>query len=254
MQEPKPERIQKVLANAGLGSRREIEGWIEAGEITVNSKTATLGQKIVPGDDVRRQGRKIQLAQSVEVARRVLLLRKHAGHLVTRKDPEGRDTVFQGLPRLKHGRWIAVGRLDINTSGLLLLTTDGELARRLMHPRYEIEREYAVRVLGEVTPAIIKHLQEGVQLDDGPARFERVADGGGEGANRWYNVVLREGRNRIVRRLWESQGLKVSRLIRVRFGPYSIPRGTKAGSYYELSEKEMRPLLELVGMKSDHRA
>jgi 23S rRNA pseudouridine2605 synthase len=236
------------MANAGLGSRREIETWIEAGEIAVNGRKATLGQKITPDDEVRRLGRRIQLPRAAEVPTRVLLLRKHAGHLVTRRDPEGRDTVFQGLPRLSHGRWIAVGRLDINTSGLLLLTTDGELAKRLMHPRYRIEREYAVRVLGEVTPAILRRLQEGVELEDGPAHFERIADGGGEGANRWYNVVLREGRNRIVRRLWESQGLKVSRLIRVRFGPYSIPTGTKAGSYYELTEKEMRPLLELVGM------
>jgi 23S rRNA pseudouridine2605 synthase len=187
----------------------------------------------------------------LQVARRVLLYRKNAGEIVALRDPEGRDTVFRKLPKLSEGRWIAVGRLDYNTSGLLLFTTDGELARRLMHPKYQIEREYAVRVLGEVSDEILERLRKGVKLDDGPARFEQIKPAGGEGANRWYSVVLREGRNRIVRRLFESQELQVSRLIRVRFGPYGIPGGVKAGSHYELTEDEIQPLLELVGLRAN---
>jgi 23S rRNA pseudouridine2605 synthase len=196
------------------------------------------------------QGRPVSLERRLAVPRRVLLYRKKAGEVVSRTDPEGRDTVFQNLPRLKEGRWIAVGRLDYNTSGLLLFTTDGELARRLMHPKYGIEREYAVRVLGRAGDEILERLRKGVLLEDGPARFDGIADGGGEGANHWYNVVLHEGRNRIVRRLFESQNLPVSRLIRTRFGPYAIPRGIPAGRGQELSEAEMRPLLQLVGMKA----
>lgn len=188
------------------------------------------------------------LERRLQVPRRVLLYRKNAGEIVAVRDPEGRETVFRKLPRLSEGRWIAVGRLDFNTSGVLLFTTDGELARRLMHPKYQIEREYAVRVLGEVSDEVLGRLRNGVQLEDGLARFEQISPSGGEGANRWYNVVLREGRNRIVRRLFESQDLQVSRLIRVRFGPYGIPRGTKAGSHYELEAAEIQPLLELVGL------
>jgi 23S rRNA pseudouridine2605 synthase len=184
------------------------------------------------------------------VPRRVLLYRKKQGEIVALRDPEGRETVFRRLPKLGEGRWIAVGRLDYNTSGLLLFTTDGELARRLMHPKYQIEREYAVRVLGEVDDAVLARLRKGVKLEDGPAHFERIEPAGGEGANRWFNVILREGRNRIVRRLFESQDLQVSRLIRVRFGPYGIPGGVKAGSYYELTEKEIQPLLALVGLET----
>lgn len=178
----------------------------------------------------------------------MLLYRKRQGEVVTRSDPEGRDTVFRRLPRLNEGRWIAVGRLDYNTSGLLLFTTDGELARRLMHPEFRIEREYAVRVLGEVSEAALERLRRGVRLEDGPARFEQVTAGRGEGANRWYHVLLREGRNRIVRRLFESQELQVSRLIRTRFGPYGIPSGVRAGGHCELSPTEIEPLLALVGM------
>jgi 23S rRNA pseudouridine2605 synthase len=209
---------------------------------------ATLGQKILPTDQVNIEGRRIALERRLQVPRRVLLYRKNAGEIVALRDPEGRETVFRKLPRLAEGRWIAVGRLDYNTSGLLLFTTDGELARRLMHPKYQIEREYAVRVLGEVKDEVLERLRKGVKLEDGPARFEQISAAGGEGANRWYNVVLREGRNRIVRRLFESQDLQVSRLIRVRFGPYGIPSGVKAGSHYELEPKEIEPLLELVGL------
>lgn len=193
-------------------------------------------------------GRRVALERRLQVPRRVLLYRKRQGELVTRNDPEGRDTVFRRLPRLQEGRWIAVGRLDYNTSGLLLFTTDGELARRLMHPKYQVEREYAVRVLGELDEATLERLRRGVKLDDGPARFERIEAARGEGANRWYHVLLREGRNRIVRRLFESQGLQVSRLIRVRFGPYGIPGGVGAGGCRELDDEEIQPLLELVGL------
>ncbi len=212
---------------------------------------ATLGQKILPTDQVNIEGRRIALERRLQVSRRVLLYRKNAGEIVALRDPEGRDTVFRKLPKLGEGRWIAVGRLDYNTSGLLLFTTDGELARRLMHPKYQIEREYAVRVLGEVSDEILGRLRNGVKLEDGPAHFEQITPAGGEGANRWYSVLLREGRNRIVRRLFESQELQVSRLIRVRFGPYGIPGGVKAGSHYELTEDEIQPLLELVGLKSN---
>ncbi len=227
-----------------------MEAWIRDGKVTVNGKPASLGQKILPTDQVNIEGRRIALERRLQVPRRVLLYRKNAGEIVALRDPEGRDTVFRKLPRLSEGRWIAVGRLDYNTSGLLLFTTDGELARRLMHPKYEIEREYAVRVLGEVSDEVLARMRNGVELEDGLARFDQIVPAGGEGANRWYNVVLREGRNRIVRRLFESQELQVSRLIRVRFGPYGIPSGTKAGSHYELTEKEITPLLDLVGLKA----
>ncbi len=216
----------------------------------VNGLVATVGQKILPTDQVSVEGRRIALERRLQVPRRVLLYRKKQGEIVALRDPEGRETVFRRLPRLDEGRWIAVGRLDYNTSGLLLFTTDGELARRLMHPKYQIEREYAVRVLGEVDDAALARLRKGVKLEDGLALFERIEPAGGEGANRWFNVVLREGRNRIVRRLFESQDLQVSRLIRVRFGPYAIPGGVKAGSYYELTEKEIQPLLALVELEN----
>jgi 23S rRNA pseudouridine2605 synthase len=218
--------------------------------VRVNGQLATVGQKILPTDQVSVSGRRIALERRLQVPRRVLLYRKKQGEIVALRDPEGRETVFRRLPRLSEGRWIAVGRLDYNTSGLLLFTTDGELARRLMHPKYQIEREYAVRVLGEVSDEVLARLRTGVKLDDGPAHFERIEPAGGEGANRWFNVILREGRNRIVRRLFESQELQVSRLIRVRFGPYGIPGGVKAGSYYELTEKEIQPLLALVGLEN----
>lgn len=243
-----PERIQKLLAHAGIASRRQIEDWISAGKIQVNGLVATPGQKILPTDVIQVDGKRIALERRLQAARRVILYRKQAGEIVALRDPEGRDTVFRNLPRLTEGRWVAVGRLDFNTSGLLLFTTDGELARRLMHPKYQIEREYAVRLLGEVTPEILGRLRNGVELEDGMARFDQIVEAGGEGANRWFNVILREGRNRIVRRLFESQELQVSRLIRVRFGPFGIPAGTKSGRAYELEPAEIQHLLDLVGL------
>lgn len=249
------ERIQKVLAEAGVASRRAIEGLIEEGRISVNGAPATLGQKIEVTDRVKVDGRAVRLAKK-QAPTRVLLYKKQVGELVTRDDPEGRKTIFRKLPELETGRWIAVGRLDLNTSGLLLLTNDGELARRLTHPSYEIEREYAVRVLGEMTGEILERLRRGVKLEDGMAHFDRIEPGDnedGEGANQWWNVCLREGRNREVRRLFESQGLQVSRLIRVRYGPIELGRGVKSGGWRELTPDEMNRVLTQVGMERDRR-
>lgn len=240
------ERLQKVLARAGLGSRREIEGWIRAGRISVDGTVAELGTQVSGSEAISVDGKPLTLAPSE--ATRVIAYHKPVGELTTRQDPEGRPTVFDQLPRLQQGRWISVGRLDINTSGLLLLTNDGELANRLMHPSGELEREYAVRVFGEIDGLILNRLLEGVELDDGPARFLSLRDAGGSGANRWYHVVLSEGRNREVRRLWESQGVQVSRLIRVRYGPIELGRRLPAGTSRELHADEVAALRAAVGL------
>lgn len=241
-----PERLQKLLARAGLGSRREIEAWIAAGEITVNGQPATLGTRASLNDRIKRKGRLLQLNRARPQAPRVLLYHKPEGEVSTRRDPEGRPSVFRALPK---GRWIGVGRLDVNTLGLLLFTNDGELAHRLMHPSSQLEREYAVRVRGELGEEQRTQLLRGVMLDDGEARFERVdAAAGGEGANHWYHVVLREGRKREVRRLWEAVGLTVSRLIRVRYGAVKLPRGLRAGRWQELGETQLRALYASVGL------
>jgi 23S rRNA pseudouridine2605 synthase len=245
------ERIQKLLSRAGYGSRREIERWIEAGEILVNGQPATTGQAIDENDRVSLRGQRLHLESRLHATPKVLMYNKPAGEVCTQHDPEGRPTVFQRLPPVRAGRWIMVGRLDINTDGLLLFTTDGELANRLMHPSSEVEREYACRVLGEVTPEMLIALQEGIELDDGKASFLRIVDAGGEGANHWYHVVLAEGRNREVRRLWESQGVKVSRLIRVRYGYIELPRYLRTGHHKELDVKDMRKLYESVGLAFD---
>lgn len=242
------ERIQKLLAHAGYGSRRQIERWIEAGDIKVNGQVATLGQQISEHDKVILQGKPLHLASRLKATAKVILYHKKAGEMCTRNDPEGRPTVFDNLPRLNQGRWVMIGRLDINTDGLLMFTTDGELANRMMHPSSEIEREYAVRVLGEVKPEVLKRLQEGVQLEDGMAKFERIKEAGGEGANHWYHVVITEGRNREVRRLWDSQGIKVSRLIRTRYGNTTLPRYLRKGHNEELEVKALRKLYESVGL------
>lgn len=245
------ERIQKLLSRAGYGSRREIERLVEAGEILVNGRRAEVGQAIDERDQVTLRGQRLHLSSRLQAVPRVLIYNKPAGEVCTQSDPEGRKTVFESLPHIRAGRWIMVGRLDINTDGLLLFTTDGELANRLMHPSSEVEREYATRVLGQVDTEMLARLQTGVELDDGHARFLSIKDAGGEGANHWYHVVLAEGRNREVRRLWESQGVKVSRLIRVRYGNIELPRYLRAGHYKELDVKELRKLYELVGLAFD---
>ncbi|HWI98146.1 MAG TPA: pseudouridine synthase [Burkholderiales bacterium] len=227
---PTAERVQKVLAAAGLGSRREIETWIAAGRVSVNGSVVSLGARAGPGDEIAVDGKPVKAATAEKP--RVLLYHKPAGELVTRSDPQGRRTVFASLPP---GRWVAVGRLDLNSSGLLLFTDSGELANRLMHPRYELEREYAARIRGELRPAEKKQLLAGIELDGQPARFERIEDHReGEGSNRWYRVVLKEGRNREVRRLFEALGHPVSRLVRLRYGPISLPADLAPGRWHEL--------------------
>ncbi len=241
-----PERIQKVLAQAGVASRREVETWIKAGRISVNGKQARLGDRITPADKVRLDGELLRFGQTKPRKVRLLAYHKPIGEVCTRKDEKGRETVFAALPPLNQGRWINIGRLDINTSGLLLFTNDGDLANKLMHPSGEFTREYAVRVLGEVSKEALKKLLEGVTLEDGRARFDSIHDGGGRGANHWYHVTLHEGRNREVRRLWESQGVTISRLIRVRFGPCTLPRDLRPGHYRELDRTEINQLLNTV--------
>ncbi len=245
------ERLQKVLANAGLGSRREIEGWISAGKVEVNGSLAQLGQRVVPTDSIKVDGRKVSVKRLEPPEREVLVYNKPEGELVTRHDPEGRRTVFDHLPKLKHGRWVPIGRLDINSTGLLLLTTDGELANQLMHPSRQVEREYAVRVMGEVTEAQLEQLVHGVELDDGPARFEEIVESGGEGINRWFHVVIMEGRQREVRRMWEAVGAKVNRLKRVRYGSVMLDSALKAGRWRYLNDGEIDELLKTLGLKSD---
>ena len=245
---PVSERLQKVLARWGLGSRREIEGWIRAGRVQVNGRPAELGQRVGEDDRIFVDGKPVRRPRQFRQRCRVLVYHKPVGEVTTRRDPEGRPTVFEHLPRLKTGRWINVGRLDLNTAGLLILTTDGELANRLMHPSSEIEREYAVRVFGEVAPEVFERLLAGVELEDGPARFEKILDAGGQGVNHWYHVILREGRNREVRRLWESQGVQVSRLIRVRYGPVGLPRDLRPGRWRELTDAEVNQLRATVDL------
>ena len=236
-----------MLAQCGYGSLRGLEELIIAGRITVNRQPAEVGQKVGPNDQVRINGELVRLRFAAPRVR-VLLYHKPAGEIVSRADPEGRPTVFDKLPRLGSAKWIAVGRLDFNSEGLLIFTTLGELANRLMHPRYEVEREYSVRVMGTLTPEQEKQLLEGVELEDGPAKVLALADGGGEGANHWYKIVLPEGRNKEVRRMFEALGLMVSRLIRTRYGVVNMPPQLKRGQMQELESEELDTLLKAVGM------
>jgi 23S rRNA pseudouridine2605 synthase len=248
------ERIQKVLARGGIGSRREIERWIDEGRLKINGKPVGLGDRLKDGDHLQINDRVVHWEKFIEQPTRVLLYHKPVGEVVTRRDPEGRPVVFTQLPKLAVSRWIAVGRLDINTSGLLLVTNNGELANRLMHPSTQVEREYAVRILGEVSEATLAKLKQGVELEDGIAKFDEIRFFGGEGANKWYNVIVAEGRNRLVRRLWESQEVIVSRLMRVRYGPVVLPERLKARTFYELTEKELELLFEFAGMAGEKPA
>ncbi|QXI30056.1 23S rRNA pseudouridine(2605) synthase RluB [Pseudomonas vanderleydeniana] len=246
---PAGEKLQKVLARIGVGSRRDVEGWISQGRIKVNGSEATLGQRVDLHDAITIDGKVIKREEASESVRRVIMYNKPDGEICTRDDPEGRPTVFDKLPRPKDGRWINIGRLDINTTGLLMFTTDGELANRLMHPSYEMDREYAVRVRGEVDDEMIERLKAGVMLEDGPAKFTDIQQApGGEGFNHWYHCVVMEGRNREVRRLWESQGLVVSRLKRVRFGPVFLNSDLPMGRWREMSQREVDILSAEVGL------
>lgn len=245
-----PERIHKVLSNAGLGSRRQIETWIRQGKIRVNGKLAGIGDRISSSDRISLDDKPVKLQTVLPTSIRIIACYKPAGLICTRNDPEGRKTVFDDLPKLTKGRWVNIGRLDINTTGLLLFTNNGELANRFMHPSSNIEREYAVRVLGTANDRQLAALREGIMLEDGTAGFSDILDAGGQGTNHWYHVVLTEGRNREVRRLWESQGLKVSRLIRVRYGSYQLPRKKRPGQCWELDQKDIDALLQDTGQQA----
>lgn len=243
------EKLQKVLARAGLGSRREMERVIEAGRVEINGQKATLGDRVNLDDKIFVDGRRVKLAAPQQQAIRVLLYNKPEGEICSRSDPEGRRTVYDRLPALRGERWISVGRLDFNTSGLLLFTNDGELANRLMHPSSVIDREYLVRIQGDVDDDMKQRLRDGVELDDGMAKFTDIVDGAGEGRNRWFYCVVMEGRNREVRRLWESQGVKVSRLKRVRYGNIFIPSHVRVGQWIELNNTEIADLCQTAGIE-----
>ena len=243
------ERIQKVLARGGVGSRREIERWIDEGRLKINGDIVKLGDRLKVGDYLQLNDRVMHWEKFAIQPTRVLLYHKPTGEVVTRRDPQGRPVVFSQLPVLETARWISVGRLDINTSGLLLVTNNGELANKLMHPSTQVEREYAVRILGNVSDDTLEKLKKGVELEDGVAKFDAIRFFGGEGANKWYHVIVSEGRNRLVRRLWEAQEVIVSRLMRVRYGPVVLPERLKTGAIYELTDKELDLLFDFAGLQ-----
>lgn len=239
------DRLQKLLARNGLGSRREIEAMIAAGRVSVNNTTAKLGDRAGLGDMIRIDGRIIRFRMAAPLPR-IIIYHKPEGEIVSRRDPQGRSSVFDKLPHVRSSKWVAIGRLDFNTSGLLIFTTDGTLANRLMHPRYQMEREYAVRIIGELTPEQITRLTGGIELEDGWAKFDQLHDEGGQGTNHWYRIILKEGRNREVRRMFEALGVTVSRLMRVRFGPINLPPRLKRGMWLELVDTEVKRLQALV--------
>ncbi|MHB8915255.1 MAG: pseudouridine synthase [Thiobacillus sp.] len=246
------ERLQKALASAGLGSRREMETWISEGRVQVNGETALLGSKVSARDIIKVSGKRVYI-RFEDKRTRVLIYHKAEGEIVSRDDPAGRATVFDNLPKLRGAKWIAIGRLDFNTEGLMIFTTSGDLANNLMHPRFEVEREYAVRVLGELTEEMIQKLLDGVELDDGPAKLQSLFVAGGEGANRWYRVIIKEGRKREVRRLFEHLGLTVSRLTRIRFGPITLPPQLRRGQKTELEDDMVAQILEWAEMDPSPR-
>jgi 23S rRNA pseudouridine2605 synthase len=253
---PQGEKLQKILARAGFGSRREVEKLIEQGAVKVNGRTATLGDRALPSDSLKVNDVPVKETRLAKQPTQVILYNKPEGQVTSRKDEKGRDTVFQHLPRIINSRWVAIGRLDINTSGLLIFTNNGELANRMMHPSYEVEREYSVRVFGEVTDEILKQLRKGVKLEDGWAKFDRIVripDQEEESLNQWFKVVLKEGRNREVRRIWEAVGLQVSRLIRTRYGQFQLPRNLRQGKSEPLTWKQVNQLLKSVGLPEEPR-
>lgn len=243
------DRVQKILGRAGIASRREIERWIEAGRVTINGHRASLGARIAAGDRIYIDGRRLKAEIFQTPTVRCLLYNKPVGLLCSRSDPNGRGTIFDRLPRLQSARWISVGRLDINTAGLLILTTDGLLAHRLMHPSFMVDREYMVRIQGELDVETQRLLRTGVMLDDGTARFKELQLAGGQGSNHWYRVVVDEGRNRLVRRVLESQGVRVNRLLRTRYGKLSLPRQLATGRWRELDSRQTAGLFEHVGLR-----
>ncbi len=247
------EKLQKVLARAGVGSRREMEKYIESNRVSVDGKVAKLGDRVEETSVIRVDGHIVKIEQQEERICRVLMYHKPEGELCTRRDPQGRRTVFDRLPKLDGDRWIAIGRLDINTSDLLLFTNDGELANRLMHPKYEVEREYSARVFGEVTNQTLRTLTKGVELEDGPAKFLKIKPLGGEGLNKWFNVTLTEGRNREVRRLWQSQEVEVSRLIRIRYGKLELNKRLPQGGWEELKLEDVNYLRKSVSMRAEQQ-
>ncbi len=243
------ERIQKFLAGQGAGSRREIDSLLQQGRISVNGKPAKPGDRISGREKIAIDGKLLRLHRQLAKPK-LLMYHKPVGEVCTRADSDGRPDVFSQLPRLQQGRWVSIGRLDINTSGLLLFTSDGELANRLMHPSFEVEREYAVRVHGAIDPDMLQRLRDGVELDDGPAHFDDIVDSGGSGSNHWYHVILKEGRNREVRRLWESQGAEVSRLVRVRYEHFRLPKWLKPGKYRFFDDEVVKRLYQRLGLES----
>jgi 23S rRNA pseudouridine2605 synthase len=244
------EKLQKIMATAGIASRRESERWIQDGRVSVNGKIAQVGDRATIKDLIRVDGKPIRVTNPEEFQRKMIAYHKPEGEISSKKDPEGRPTIFDSLPKIRNSRWLSVGRLDFNTSGLIFFTNDGNLANKLMHPSLEIVRKYAVRVRGQVTDDILRQLQTNVELEDGDAHFETIEDAGGEGSNHWYHVTLKEGRNREVRRLWEAFEIQVSRLHRIQYGPFELPRALKRGRWRELTPEELADFEKIAGLKS----